>query len=80
MCTVNVELILCIKVTSCTACRQVDVNFMFAIDLPVRHHSARLLVLQGALARVPGLDVRFQLLLDVTQESSPPVSPGQDKD
>ena len=37
--TIDFELILCVKITSCMACRQVGINVMFVIDLPARHHS-----------------------------------------
>ena len=38
--TVDFKLILCVKITSCAACRQIGDIFLFVIDLPARHHSA----------------------------------------
>ena len=38
--TVDLKLILYVKITSCAACRQIGDIFLFVIDLPARHHSA----------------------------------------
>ena len=37
---VDFKLVICMNITSCAACREVGDNFLFAIDLSDRHHSA----------------------------------------